>query len=133
MISILLVEDHAVFASVLVRLLGRTEDMEISKVARTAERALQELPEQKFDLVLVDVALPQMNGIGLVTLLRDQYPNLPCLMLSGHALAHYVSRALRAGARGYVLKDNAKEIVSSIRRVLRGEIYVSPELQDHHT
>ena len=133
MISILLVEDHAVFASVLVRLLSRTEDMEISKVARTAERALQELPEQKFDLVLVDVALPQMNGIGLVTLLRDQYPNLPCLMLSGHALAHYVSRALRAGARGYVLKDNAKEIVSSIRRVLRGEIYVSPELQDHHT
>jgi len=107
--------------------------MVISKVARTAERALQELPEQEFDLVLVDVALPQMNGIGLVTLLRDQYPNLPCLMLSGHALAHYVSRALRAGARGYVLKDNAKEIVSSIRRVLRGEIYVSPELQDHHT
>jgi len=133
MISILLVEDHAVFASVLVRLLSRTGDMEISKVARTAERALQELPEQEFDLVLVDVALPQMNGIGLVTLLRDQYPNLPCLMLSGHALAHYVSRALRAGARGYVLKDNAKEIVSSIRRVLRGEIYVSPELQDHHT
>jgi DNA-binding NarL/FixJ family response regulator len=131
MISILLVEDHVAFAGVLVRLLSKTEDMEIVRVVRTAERALQELPEQEFDLVLVDVALPEMNGIGLVALLRDQYPNLPCLMLSGHALAHYVTRALLAGARGYVLKDNALEIVSSIRHVLRGEIYVSPALQNH--
>ena len=131
MISILLVEDHAVFASVLVRLLSKTRDMEIAKVARTAERALQEVPQQEFDLVLVDVSLPEMNGIGLVAALRDQYPHLPCLMLSGHALAHYVTRALRAGARGYVLKDNALEIVDSIRHVMQGEIYVSPELQDH--
>ena len=106
--------------------------MEVVKIARTAERALQELPEQEFDLVLVDVALPEMNGISLVALLHEEYPDLPCLMLSGHALAHYVNRALRAGARGYVLKDNSLEIVNSIRRVLRGEIYVSPELQDHH-
>jgi DNA-binding NarL/FixJ family response regulator len=132
MISILLVEDHAVFASVLVRLLSRTEDLQVVKIARTAERALQELPEREFDLVLVDVALPEMNGIGLVALLHEEYPDLPCLMLSGHALAHYVDRALQAGARGYVLKDNSLEIVNSIRRVLRGEIYVSPELQGHH-
>lgn len=132
MISILLVEDHAVFASVLVRLLSRVEDMEIVKVARTAERALQELPQQEFDLVLVDVSLPEMNGISLVAMLREQYPDLPCMMLSGHALAHYMNRALRAGARGYVLKDNSLEIVNSIRHVLQGEIYVSPELQAHH-
>ena len=131
MISILLVEDHAVFAAVLVRLLSRTKDMEIVRVARTAEGALQELPRREYDLVLVDVALPEMNGISLVALLRDQYPDLPCLMLSGHALAHYVDRALRAGARGYVLKDNSREIISSIRQVLRGEIYVSEELRDH--
>ena len=132
MISILLVEDHAVFASVLARLLSKTEDMEVVTIARTAERALQELPAHEFDLVLVDVALPEMNGISLVALLHEEYPDLPCLMLSGHALAHYVHRALRAGARGYVLKDNSREIVNSIRHVLRGEIYVSPELQDHH-
>ena len=132
MISILLVEDHAVFAAVLARLLSKTGDMKVVAIAKTAERALQELPEQAFDLVLVDVSLPQMNGIGLVAALHDQYPNLPCLMLSGHALAHYVHRALKAGARGYVLKDNAREIVSSIRHVLRGEIYISPELQDQH-
>lgn len=131
MISILLVEDHAVFAAVLVRLLSKSGDMEVVSVARTAERALQELPEQEFDLVLVDVALPEMNGIGLVALLHEEYPDLPCLMLSGHALKHYVDRALRAGARGYVLKDNSHDIINSIRHVLQGEIYVSPELQDH--
>jgi DNA-binding NarL/FixJ family response regulator len=132
MISILLVEDHAVFAAVLVRLLSKSGDMEVVSVARTAERALQELPEQEFDLVLVDVALPEMNGIGLVALLHEEYPDLPCLMLSGHALKHYVDRALRAGARGYVLKDNSHDIINSIRHVLQGEIYVSPELQDYH-
>ena len=120
------------FASVLARLLSKTEDMEVVAIARTAERALQDLPEYELDLVLVDVALPAMNGISLVAMLHQEYPDLPCLMLSGHALAHYVNRALQAGARGYVLKDNSREIVSSIRHVLRGEIYVSPELQNHH-
>ena len=127
--SILLVEDHATLASVLVRLLMTTKDLEITTVATTAESALQELPRRNFDLVLVDVSLPQMNGISLVGMIREQYPHLPCLMLSGHALAHYKNRALDAGARGYILKDNAKGIIEGIRRVLRGEIYVSKELQ----
>ena len=132
MISILLVEDHVVFAKVLSRLLSTIGDMKVVTIARTAEKALQELPQQEVDLVLVDVALPEMNGISLVALLHEEYPDLPCLMLSGHALAHYVDRALRAGARGYVLKDNSLEIVKSIKHVLRGEIYVSPQLQDDH-
>ena len=127
--SILLVEDHTTFASVLVRLLMTTKDMAITTVATTAENALQELPLQRFDLVLVDVSLPQMNGISLVSMIHDLYPNLPCLMLSGHALAHYKNRALDAGARGYILKDNAKGIIDGIRRVLNGEIYVSKELR----
>ena len=129
MVSILLVEDHATLASVLVRLLMTTKDLQITSVATSAEDALQELPLQRFDMVLVDVSLPQMNGISLVGMIRDQYPNLPCLMLSGHALAHYKNRALEAGARGYILKDNAKAIIEGIRRVLKGEIYVSKELQ----
>jgi DNA-binding NarL/FixJ family response regulator len=128
MFSILLVDDHAIFASVLSRLLGGTTDMKIMTVANTAEMALQELPKRKFDLVLVDVSLPEMNGITLVGLIHHQYPNLPCLMLSGHTPAHYVKRALQAGASGYILKDNSSAIIEAIRKVLRGEIYVSKEL-----
>jgi len=128
MISILLVEDHAVFASVLVRLLSRTEDMEIVKVARTAERALQELPQQEFDLVLVDVSLPQMSGINLVAALREKYPDLPCAMLSGHMSSQYARRALEAGARGYLLKDNPAGILTGLQPIVKGEIFISEEL-----
>lgn len=128
MLSILLVEDHNTFAGVLVRLLAETKDMKIMTIANTAEAALQELPKHKFDLVLVDVSLPVMNGINLVGMIHNEYPDLPCLMLSGHTPAHYIHRALQAGARGYILKDNSTVIVEGIRKVLRGEIYVSSEI-----
>ena len=129
MYSILLVEDHTTFAGVLVRLLGMTDNLQVATIARRAETALQELQTQNFDLVLVDVALPEMNGISLVGMIHDQYPDLPCLMLSGHTLGHYVNRALAAGARGYILKDDTLAIVEGIQHVLRGEIYVSKKLR----
>jgi DNA-binding NarL/FixJ family response regulator len=128
--SILLVEDHAIFASVLIRLLREVGDLDVTRVAKTAEEALQYLPDRKFDLVLVDVYLPKMNGINLVALIHDRYPDLPCLMLSGHMLDHYVKGALQAGARGYVLKDNPVGILAAIRKVLTGETYVSKELRN---
>lgn len=128
--SILLVEDHPIFAGVLTRLLRETGELEVTMVAKTAEEALQHLPEGKFDLVLVDVYLPRMNGINLVALIHDRYPDLPCLMLSGHLLNHYVESSLNAGARGYVLKDNPGAILAAIRRVLSGGIYIDKELND---
>jgi len=129
MLSVLLVEDHAIFASVLARMLQKTGSLEVTVVAETAEEALQYLPEREFDLALVDVFLPEMNGIGLVALIREQYPDLPCLMLSGHMLDYYVQSSLKAGARGYVLKDNCDEILNGIQHVLSGETYVSTELR----
>ena len=130
MLSILLVEDHLIFAGVIVRLLNKMEDMKVMGVANTAESALQKLMTKEFDLVLVDVSLPKMNGINLVNLIYNQYPNLPCLMLSGHAHTHYVNRAIAVGARGYILKDNSSGIIEGIRHVVNGEIYVSPELRE---
>jgi DNA-binding NarL/FixJ family response regulator len=129
MMSILLVEDHPAFASVLARLLRKTGDLEVTLVAETAEIALQHLSEQEFDLALVDVFLPEMSGITLVGLIHDRYPDLPCMMLSGHMLDYYVKLALKAGARGYALKDNSAGIIEGIRHVLRGETYVSKALR----
>jgi DNA-binding NarL/FixJ family response regulator len=71
-----------------------------------------------------------MSGITLVGLIHDRYPDLPCMMLSGHMLDYYVKLALKAGARGYALKDNSAGIIEGIRHVLRGETYVSKELQN---
>ena len=129
MTSILLVEDHAIFAQVLRRMLQERGKLHISAVARSAEEALEKIPELDVDLVLVDVSLPERSGISLVIALRAKYPELPCVMLSGHVSQHYARSSLEAGARGYLVKDRAEEILEGIQRVLQGEIYVSEELQ----
>ena len=102
--------------------------MNVIAVAETAEQALEQLPELKVDLVLVDVSLPQMSGINLVAALHEKYPDLLCVMLSGHMSSQYARRALEAGARGYLLKDNPAGILTGIEQIVKGEIYVSEEL-----
>jgi len=126
--SILLVEDHEAFANALLNILNKKENMNVVAVAETAEQALEQLPELQVDLVLVDVSLPKMSGINLVAALREKYPDLPCVMLSGHLSSQYARRALEAGARGYLLKDNPAGILVGIEQIVKGEIYVSEEL-----
>lgn len=130
MASILLVEDHKIFAKALLRILRERGKLEIVEVAQSAEEALEKLPGLEVDLVLVDVSLPERSGISLVAALRDQYPELPCVMLSGHVSPHYARTSLAAGARGYLVKDHAEEILEGIQRVLNGETYVSRELRE---
>jgi DNA-binding NarL/FixJ family response regulator len=127
--SILIIEDHMLFANAIQRLLARQTDLEIVEIVQSGEEALKKLPELKVDLVLVDVSLPTMNGIDLVQQIRTEFPHLRCLMLSGHMTANYVKRALDVGASGYVLKDDVNGILEGIRRALDGEIYVSQALR----
>ena len=128
MTSIFLVEDHPIFAQALLRVLRERGHLDVVAVAESAEAALDQIPELKLDLVLVDVSLPQKSGISLVFILHEKYPELPCVMLSGHLSSHYARRSLEAGARGYLIKDHADEILEGIQRVLEGEVYVSQEL-----
>lgn len=127
--SILLVEDHAIFAQSLQRVLRDKGKWDVVGIAGSAEEALEKIPDLKLDLVLVDVSLPKQSGISLVFILHEKYPSLPCVMLSGHLSPHYVRTSLEAGARGYLVKDRAEGILIGIRRVLEGEIYVSEELR----
>ncbi|HMB25475.1 MAG: response regulator transcription factor [Chloroflexota bacterium] len=129
MTSIFLVEDHAIFAQSLLRVLREKGHWDVVDIAGSAEEALEKIPEFRIDLVLVDVSLPKMSGISLVLLLHEKYPELPCMMLSGHMSPHYVRLSLQAGARGYIVKDRAEGIITGIRRVLDGEIYISEDLQ----
>ena len=125
--SILLVEDHKVFAKALVRVLSTNKDLNVVAVAETAEKALEQLPDLKVDLVLADISLPKMSGIDLVEEVRARYPQLPCAVVSGHNSPQYVRSALDAGARGYMVKENPNGILEGIRRVLNGELYISKE------
>lgn len=129
MTSIFLVEDHAIFAQSLLRVLREKGHWDVVEVAGSAEEALERIPEFRIDLVLVDVSLPKMSGISLVLLLHEKYPELPCMMLSGHMSPHYVRLSMEAGARGYLVKDRAEGIITGIRHVLDGEIYISEDLQ----
>lgn len=126
---ILVVEDSAILSSTLERFLREHGHMTVAAVVKSAEAALEQLSRLNVDLVLVDVALPSMNGIDLVAILQKQYPELPCLMLSGHSERYYVTRALAVGAKGYVIKGNPLEILAAVQHVLAGETYISEELR----
>jgi len=129
MSSILIVQDHIVFANAMQRLLAGKTDLEIVDIVQSGEEALKRLSELKVDLVLVDVSLPAMSGIDLVQQIHRKFPHLPCLILSGHMTPKYVKRSLEVGASGYILKDDVKGILEGIRSVLAGEIYVSQALR----
>ena len=126
----MLVEDHPIFAQVLLRFLQERGHMQVIAVAKSAEEALDQIPDLEVDLVLVDVSLPKRSGISLVIVLHEKYPALPCVMLSGHRSSQYARRSLDAGARGYLIKDRADVILEGIRHVLNGEIYVSEEVEN---
>src|SRR5512141_3147595 len=128
MCRIFLVEDHKMMADALVSVLRRKGNFQVTDIAETAEDALERLPNVQVDLALVDVVLPHTSGIELVSRIREKYPGLPCLMISGRSASQYVKRSLEAGARGYVLKDDIQEVIVGIRRVLDGGIYLSKQL-----
>jgi DNA-binding NarL/FixJ family response regulator len=130
MSSILIVEDHAILGKALVRLLTEKVSHAVIAVVGSAEEAIEKLPELQVDMALVDVSLPKMNGIQLVAYLHEKYPELPCLVITGHLIPFYLQRSLEAGARGYVLKDDVTGIIEGVQSVLQGGTYVSKALRD---
>jgi len=107
-------------------LINQEQDLVVCGQAEDAHEALRVVRESEPDMVIVDISLKETSGVELIKDLQVQYPDLPILTLSMHDEAVYGERALRAGARGYIMKQEANEkVVTAIRRVLEGEIYVS--------
>lgn len=130
--NIYLIEDHPLMQRMISEFIKRMPDLQVCGMAATAQEALAQLPSLAADLVLVDVSLPDMDGIHLVSELLEQQPTLYCLMLSGHQEHSYVQRALAVGARGYLAKGNPLELINAIQRVLHGELYLSESLRTIH-
>lgn len=126
---ILIVDDHPTFRLGLSQALNLEEDFEVAGEADSTRAALTMLDTVTPDIVLTDISMPDENGIELIRKLAEAKPDLPVLVLSMHKEVLFAERALRAGARGYLIKqESPTEIVDAIRRVLTGEIAVSPQL-----
>ncbi len=127
--KIFVVDDHPVMRRGYSYLIGAEMDMEICGEAESARGALEQMGEASPDLALVDLTLKGMGGLELIKRLQAQYPDVRVLVVSMHDETLYADRTLRAGARGYIMKDEVESaIVKAIRRVLDGGVYVSDAL-----
>jgi DNA-binding NarL/FixJ family response regulator len=126
---ILLVDDHAVVRYGIAQLVNRENDLMVCGEEEEASKALGTITTLKPDLVIADISLKDSSGLELMRNIKAQDPKLPVLVVSAHDESIYAEIAFRAGALGYLMKDQALErIVPAIRRVLSGSIYVSDAL-----
>jgi len=123
---IFIVDDHPIVRKGLAQLINQEEDLVICGEADNAETALEALKKVKPDLAIVDISLRGIDGFELTKLIRARFDNIPVLVISMHDESLFAERALRVGARGYIMKQEAIEkMMEAIRKVLRGELYVS--------
>ena len=127
---ILIVDDHPLFRKGIQQLIDSSGDgLAVCGEAGNAADAMDALRKIRPDLVIVDVSLPGANGIELIKNIRAEFPKLPVLTLSMHDESLYALRAIKAGAQGYVMKEEALEnVITAIREVLAGRPYLSREM-----
>ena len=124
---ILLVDDHPVLRKGLVRLIDSKDEFVVCGEASTAADAMALIRELEPHLAIVDIGLPGASGIELTKTIRAEFQKLPVLILSMHEEAFYATRALRAGAMGYIVKQDAIDnIAEALREALNGRCYLSP-------
>jgi DNA-binding NarL/FixJ family response regulator len=130
--KILLVDDHPLLREGLARLIGAQVGFTVCGMAATVQEALALVDSEHPDLIITDLILPGRNGLELIKDLGATHPHLPVIVLSMHDELMYAERVLRAGGRGYVMKDTPPErLVQAINVVLAGGVFASQALADH--
>ncbi|MEZ5364873.1 MAG: response regulator transcription factor [Bryobacterales bacterium] len=128
---ILLADDHQVVRQGFARILNGEEDMEVVGEASDGREAVQKAIELKPDIVIMDVSMPELNGIEATRRLQKDHPRIRVLALSMHKDNVFVREILRAGAAGYLLKDAIdEELLTAVRAVASGEGYLSPSVSE---
>ena len=127
--KVFLVDDHPIVRQGLALFIEREPDLMVCGEAEDATSALQAIRESAPDFVILDISLNGPDGLELLKTLRVRYPNLPALVLSMHDESVYAERALRAGANGYIMKQEAADkVITAIRHILGGDVYLSDRL-----
>jgi DNA-binding NarL/FixJ family response regulator len=123
---VFLVDDHPLVREWLTNLINQQADLVVCGEAATAPEATQGIAQSKPAVAIVDISLKDSSGIELIKNLKASHPDLAVLVLSMHDESVYARRALRAGAKGYIMKrETTKKVIEAIRRVLEGKLYVS--------
>ena len=126
---ILVVDDHPIVRRGLTQLINQEPDLSVCGEVEEAHTAVKAVAALKPEMVIVDISLKGIDGIELIKRIRERDKTLPILVLSMHDESLYAERALRAGAEGYIMKQESPErVVEAIRRVLSGKIYVSDKI-----
>ena len=129
--KVLIVDDHAVVREGIAQIISQAGGLEVCAQADCPEKALQAVSSSKPDVAILDLALGAGSGLGLIHDLKEWHPRLPILVLSMHDESLYAERVLRAGASGYIMKQEiAEEFVQAIRKVLSGGIYLSERMSE---
>ncbi|MFW6113720.1 MAG: response regulator [Actinomycetota bacterium] len=131
MIEILIVDDHPIVRQGLRQVLAEETDMRVCAELESAAELMRQVREKRGDVVLLDITLPDRNGLDVLKDMKAVYPELPVLILSMHPEDQYAIRALKAGASGYINKKSAAgELVKAIRKAVAGGRYVSSTLAE---
>ncbi|MBI4697229.1 MAG: response regulator transcription factor [Gammaproteobacteria bacterium] len=131
MIRVLVVDDHAVVRAGLRQFFNDVGDIEIADEAASADAAVRMLRQSEYDVVLLDISMPDKSGVEALKQMKRDHPSVPVLMLSMHPESRYAVQLLRHGASGYLQKEAMPtELVSAIRTIHRGRRYITPALAE---
>lgn len=129
MIKLMLVDDHAVLRDGLRNILELEDDIRVVGEAVSGDEALEKVPKCEPDVILMDINMPQKNGVEVTGILKKKYPSIKVLVLTMHNHDEYFMAAIREGADGYLLKDAPSEqVVEAIRTVASGESVIHPSM-----
>ncbi len=134
MTRVLIVDDHEVVRQGLRRIISAAPGLEVKAEAATGAQALALLQAEEFDVVLLDISLPDANGLTLLDSMREIHPELQVLVLTMHPEKQYAIRALRQGAAGYLTKDSAsEELLAALKAVGAGQRHITPGVAEQLT
>jgi DNA-binding NarL/FixJ family response regulator len=131
MIRVLLVDDHTIVRQGLRMMLEQTTDIRVIDEAANGTEALEKIASQQFDVVVLDIAMPDFNGLEVLKRMKLEQPGIHVMMLSTYPEKQYAVRALKAGASGYLTKESAtEELIVAIQRASEGRKYLSASLAE---